>query len=298
MTLLRCATHTVRNVVEAAERYARWLDYTVVEEGAVSDDLAASWQAPASAGKPYVLMRPASGSDVLLRFVEGDPVPDYAPIRTYGWAAIEICVSDVEAVNRRMIEAPDFEVIGPPKPLDGFPTVKPMQVRGPDLETVYLTEIRVNGAEHGLPTPRSLVDRPFILVLACSDLEKSIAWVRDVLGFDMIDPVSIHYSMISLAFDLPAGEKVALVTAKYEGETFLELDQYPQAATPRPQVPGALPPGVSICTINVPDFSRLEGHWAVPPQVREGPLYNGAKVGLLRMPDGALLEVIEGGRVL
>jgi hypothetical protein len=55
---------------------------------------------------------------------------------------------------------------------------------------------------------------------------------------------------------------------------------------------------VSICTINVPDFARLEGHWAVRPEVREGPLYNGAKVGLLRMPDGALLEVIEGGRVL
>lgn len=298
MTLLRCATHTVSNVAEVAERYARWLDYSVVEQGVVSEDLAALWQAPASAGKAYVLMRPASGSDVFLRFVEGDAVPDYAPIRTYGWAAIEICVTDVEAVNERMLASPDFEVIGPPKPLDGFPTVKPMQVRGPDLETVYLTEIRVNGAEHGLPTPISLVDRPFILVLACSDLQASIDWVRDVLGFDMIDPVSIHYSMISLAFDLPEGEKVALVTAKYEGETFLELDQYPQAATARPQIEGALPPGVSICTINVPDFARLESHWAVRPEVREGALYNGAKVGLLRMPDGALLEVIEGGRVL
>lgn len=297
MTLLRCATHTVRDPVETAARYARWLDYTVVEDGIIGEDLAASWQAPASAGKRYVVMRPASGSDVFLRFVEGDPVPDYAPIRTYGWAAIEICVTDVEAVNQRML-ASEFEVIGPPKALDGFPTVKPMQVRGPDLETVYLTEIRVNGPEHGLPTPRSLVDRPFILVLACSDLTASIEWVREVLGLDMIDSVAIHYSMISLAFALPEGEKVELVTAKFGGETFLELDQYPQAATARPQVPGALPPGVAICTINFPDFTRLEGHWAVPPQVREGPLYGGARVGLLRMPDGALLEVIEGGRVL
>ncbi|MFS0851122.1 hypothetical protein AB3M93_16880 [Novosphingobium panipatense] len=104
--------------------------------------------------------------------------------------------------------------------------------------------------------------------------------------------------MISLAFDLAEGEKVALVTARYDGETFLELDQYPEGATPRPRIPGALPPGVSICTINVPDFARLDGHWAVQPEVRDGPLYNGAKVGLLRMPDGALLEVIEGGRVI
>jgi hypothetical protein len=297
MTLLRCATHTVADVAQVTERYARWLDYTVVEEGVVPDDLAALWQAPASAGRRYALMRPASGSDVFLRFVEGDPVVDYAPIRTHGWAAIEICVTDVEVVNERML-ASEFEVIGPPKPLDGFPTVKPMQVRGPDLETVYLTEITVNGPEHGLPTPRSLVDRPFILVLACSDLRASMAWIAEVFGFAMIDPVAIHYSMISLAFDLPPGEKVELVTVKFEGETFLELDQYPAGATARSQVPGALPPGVSICTINFPDFARLEGHWAVPPQVREGPLYAGARVGLLRMPDGALLEVIEGGRVL
>ncbi|MFS0851123.1 hypothetical protein AB3M93_16885 [Novosphingobium panipatense] len=189
MTLLRCATHTVRDVTETAERYMRWFDYSLVEQGLVGEDLAAVWQAPASAGRPYVLMRPASGSDVFLRFVEGDVVPGYVPIRTYGWAAIEICVTDVDAVNERMIASPDFDVIGPPKPLDGFPTVKPMQVRGPDLETVYLTEIRVNGPDHGLPTPRSLVDRPFILVLACSDLQASIGWVGDVLGLDMIEPV-------------------------------------------------------------------------------------------------------------
>jgi hypothetical protein len=44
-----------------------------------------------------------------------------------------------------------------------------------------------------------------------------------------------------------------------------------------------------------PDFARLEPHWASPPVERPGPLYAGRRTGVLRTPEGALLEVIEGG---
>ena len=294
MTLLKCATHIVADVDAAVERYARWLDYSVVEQGAVPSDLAAAWGAPASADRRYAILQPASGTPVFLRFIEGDRVDDYLPIRTYGWAAIEICVQDVEAVNERMLASGDFEVIGPPKPLDGFPNVKPMQVRGPDQETVYLTEIRVDDPSAGLPRPKSLIDRPFILVLACPDLEKTAAWMAEVLALEVSDPVAIRYSMISLAFDLPADDKHALVTAKWQGQVLLEADQYPEGTAERPCHPGALPPGVSIVSIVHPDLARLEGHWASPPVVREGPLYANARVGVLHTPEGALLEVIEG----
>ncbi|MBB5687690.1 VOC family protein [Sphingobium boeckii] len=294
MTLLKCATHIVGDVDAAVARYSQWLDYTVVEDGVIPADLAAAWNAPASAGRRYVLMQPSSGSPVFLRFIEGDDVPDYRPIRTYGWAAIEICVSDVEIVNERMIASKVFDVIGAPKPLDGFPNVKPMQVRGPDQETVYLTEIRVDDPSSGLPQVKSLVDRPFILVLACPDLRATAKWMADVLGLEVIDPVAIRYSMISLAFDLPAESKHELVTAKWQGQVFLEADQYPEGTTVRPAHPGALPPGVSIVSMVHPDLARLEGHWASPPVSRDGALYAGARVGLLKTPEGALLEVIEG----
>lgn len=294
MTLLKCATHVVADVPAAIERYETWMGYRLVEQGAVPADLAAAWQAPASAGKAYAVLQPASGEEVFLRFVEGDPVPDYLPIRSYGWAAIELCVSDVEAVNAKMLESP-FEVIGPPKELDGFATVKPMQVRGADLETVYLTEILQSGPDTGLPQPRSLVDRPFIMVLACPDLRKSAQWVKDVLGLPVIDPVAIRYSMITLSFGLAEDAKTELVTAKGGGQVFLELDQYPEGAGKRPCHLGALPPGVAITTMLHPDFARLEGHWASPPAVREGPLYGGRRTGVLLTPEGALLEMIEGG---
>lgn len=294
MTLLKCATHIVADVDAAVERYSRWLDYAVVEDMVVPADLAEAWGAPASAGRRAVVMQPASGSPIFLRFIEGDEVPDYLPIRTYGWAATEICVDDVEAVNARMIESKVFDVIGPPKPLDGFPNVKPMQVRGPDKETVYLTEIRVDDPSSGLPKPRSLIDRPFIMVLACPDLRATMAWMADVLGLEVIGPVAIRYSMISLAFSLPEESRHELVTIKWKGQVFLEADQYPEGATERPAHPGALPPGVSIVSMMHPDFARLEGHWACAPVVRQGPLYGGARVGVLRTPEGALLEVIEG----
>lgn len=296
MTLLKCATHVVADLDAAVARYERWMDYRSVEQGKVPTDLAQAWSAPASAGRRYAVMQPASGAEVFLRFVEGDPVLEYAPIRTYGWAAIELCVSDVDAVNARMLESP-FEVIGPPRPLDGFATIKPMQVRGDDLETVYLTQILQPGPETGLPEPKSLVDRPFIMVLACPDLRRTAQWVRDVLGLPMIDPVAIRYTMIEKAFGLPETSKTELTTARGGGQVFLELDQYPEAATERPRHDGALPPGVAITTMLYPDFDRLERHWASAPVVREGAVYAGRRTGVLMTPEGALLEIVEGGAI-
>jgi hypothetical protein len=231
---------------------------------------------------------------VFLRFIAGDPVPAYRPIRSFGWAAIEICVSDVEAVHARLRDSGLFEVIGPPKPLDGFPNVKPMQVRGPDQEIVYLTEIRVDDPTSGLPQPRSLIDRPFILVLASPNLGVTARWLADVLGLEVSAPVAIAYSMISLAFGLPEGARHALVTGSWQGQVFLEADQYPQGAVERPAHPAALPPGVAIVSMVHPDLDRLAGHWLSPPVVRAGAPYDGRRVGVVKTPEGALLEVIEG----
>lgn len=294
MTLLKCATHVVADIDAAVERYGRDFDYTVVEQGEIPLDLAESWNAPETAARRYAVMQPASQSPVFVRFVEGDAVAGYLPIRTYGWAATEICVQDVEKVNERMIASADFDVIGTPRPLDGFPNVKPMQVRGPDQEIVYLTEIRVDDPSSGLPQPQSLIDRPFIMVLASADLPATATWFADLLGLDVTDPISILYSMITLAFELPADEKHALVIARWQGQTFIEVDQYPDAAAERPCNPGALPPGVSIVSMVHPDLARLDGHWVSPPVVRGGALYAGSRVGVLRTPEGALLEVMEG----
>lgn len=293
MRLLRAATLTTPDPEATAARYSRWLDYSVVERGVVSNDLAASWNAPASEGRAYVVCRPASGAAVFIRFVAGEPHPDYAPLRTFGWAAIEICVEDTLATYARM-SAPDcpFEVIGPPRELDGMPMIFPMQVRGPDGEIVYLTQIRSDPPGMALPRAESAIDRLFILVLACSDLAASARWLQGALGVDVSPVMAITYTMLAQAFDLPLEVKHPIATATHQGDCFLELDQYPAAAVERPGHSGALKPGVALATFLHPDLSSVSG-WIAPPSVREGAVYEGRLVGTLSGPDETLIELVQ-----
>jgi catechol 2,3-dioxygenase-like lactoylglutathione lyase family enzyme len=291
MKLLRAATLTTPDVDAAADRYQRWLDYRVVETGTVAADLAASWGAPASAGRRFAVLQPASGAEVFIRFVEGDVPADYLPLRTFGWAAIEICVQDTLAVNMRMETSP-FEIIGPPKQLDGLPAIFPMQVRGPDGEIVYLTEIRADLPDYDLPRAGSLIDKLFILVLACSDMDASARWFRDTLGIQHGREMEIIYSMINNAFDLPADTRHRLATGIHERDCFLEFDQYPQGATARPGDPDALPPGVAMTTLLHPDIDAIPGEWVVAPTAGAGPVYGGRRAGVLRAPDGTRVEVV------
>ncbi len=291
MKLLRAATLTTQDVEASAERYVRWLDYSVVERGIVPADLAIAWGAPASMGRRYVVLQPASGAEVFVRFVEGDVPADYAPLRTYGWAAIEICVQDTLAVNERMERSP-FEIIGPPKQLDGLPAIFPMQVRGPDAEIVYLTQIRSDLPDYDLPRAASLIDKLFILVMACSDMGTSMRWFDETLGIKAGREMEIVYSMINKAFGLQDDAKHRLATGIHGRDCFLEFDQYPAAATVRPCETGALPPGIAMTSLFHPDFDAIRGDWIAPPTVREGALYGGRRSGVLRAPDEILVEVI------
>ena len=292
MRLLRAASITVKDPDATAARYRAFLDYEVVEDRETPADLAVSWGAPASAGARSVTMRPASGRDIFLRFIEGDPPSDYMPLRTFGWAAIEICVQDVLAVNARMRSSP-FEIIGPPRELDGLPSIFPMQVRGPDGEIVYLTQIRGDLPAYDLPRAQSQIDCLFILVLACSDMRASNAWFADVLKLSPGREMDITYTMLSQSFQTPPDQKFTISTLVHDRDVFLETDQYPPGAAQRPCRPGALPPGVAICTLIHPDLNAIRGDWITPPVRRDGAIYAGRRSGALRAPDGALVEVVE-----
>jgi len=291
MHLLRSATLTVADVARSAATYAEWLDYTVVEQGPLADDLAAAWGAPASAGRASAVMAPASGANIFIRFVEGDPVPDYQPLRTHGWAAIEICVEDVLAVNARMEKSP-FEIIGPPREIEGLDSIYPMQVKGPDGEIVYFTQIRSDLPAFRLPRAKSLIDHLFILVLACSDMRASIKWFEDTTNLSLGRTMEIKYTMLANAFGTPEDELHEICTIVHDKDVFLELDQYPPAATPRPGHAGALAPGVSIATLTTPDIDAVAGDWLTPPTPRQGAIYGGARTGVLRGLDGELVELV------
>ncbi|HEX8757292.1 MAG TPA: hypothetical protein VF745_13220 [Steroidobacteraceae bacterium] len=291
MKMLRSATLSVGDPDATAQRYVRWLDYRIVEEGRIEPDLAASWGASAMAGRRYLVLAPSSGAEVFLRLIASDTVPSYLPLRTYGWAAIEICVADVLAVDRRLRDSP-FEIIGPPRPLEGLPAIFPMQVRGPDREIVYLTQILDDLPMYDLPRAASPVDSIFIAVLACSDLDGSLAWFERALRLSLGRKMEIPYTMLADAFGLPTSDLHTIATLSHGRDVFLELDQYPRGATPRPARPGELPPGAGLVTLGHPEFHLLEGPWIETPQQRTGIIYGGKRTGTLRAPDGTLIELV------
>jgi len=290
MHLIRCATIGVESLDRAIENYAKWLDYAAVESGAVSTALAESWQAPACAGARFAVMQPASGAACYLRFVEQPAHPKYRPLQTFGWAAVELCVTDTDAVAARMANSP-FEIIGPPKALDGMDTIYPMQVRGPDGEIVYLTQIRQQSEGYRLQAARTLIDQIFILVLACRDLEVTGRWLETTLAWAKGATFEIDYTMINKSFDLTPGTKHPLATIRHGDDVFMEIDTYPGAATLRAGHKGWLPPGIAMASFIVPELPDAE--WLSAPTKCDGEIYKGARAGVLHGPDGALFEIME-----
>ena len=295
MHLIRAATLTVSSLADAND-YCEWLDYKIVEHGNIGTGLAESWEAPHTSALPYCVLQPASGEPVFIRMIEQPPHPDYRPLRSFGWAAIEICTQDTDIVCDRMKKSP-FEIIGPPKVLDGMPAIYPMQVKGRNHEVVYLTQIRDDMAEYDLPRAKSLIDRLFILVLACPDIEKEGRWLEKHMALSKGRTLAINYTMINQAFELPDGTQHELATLTHERDVFIEIDQYPKDAITRPSHKGFLPPCVAIGSFIHPDFSNLEDvnkdHWVSPPARRDGIIYQGKRAGVLRSPGGTLFEVIE-----
>jgi catechol 2,3-dioxygenase-like lactoylglutathione lyase family enzyme len=293
---LRAATLSVADIGRSRSLYRDWLDYEIVESGALEAALAESWGAPASAGRRYAVLQPRSGASIFLRLVEDEPHPDFEPLTTYGWAAIEICVEDVLEVNDRMLASP-FEIIGPPRELDGLPAIFPMQVKGPDGEIVYLTQIRDDLPSYDLPRATTLVDRMFIHVLACSDMRASLRFAEEQLGFGFGREMDIVYTMLANAFGMPHARTFTICTGIHGRDVFLEFDQMPPQATPRPCHKGRLPPGVALSTLILPDFVtriRKLGSWLIgEPAPHQGPIYAGKLSATLRGPDGTLFEVVE-----
>lgn len=293
MKLLRAATLTVADLARSQALYRDVFDYTLIEEGIVPEDLALSWDAPRSAGRPYAVMQPASGADIYIRFVEQPPVSAFKALRSYGWAAIEICVTDVLAAHERVQGTP-FEVIGPPREIEGLPAIYPMQVKGPDEEIVYLTQIRDDLPAYDLPRAGAPIDKLFILVMGCSDMKASNAWMEKHAGVAMGREMDIVYTMLAGAYGSPMEELHTISTMIHGRDVFLELDQYPPAATARPRHEGMLVPGCAVGTLWHPDFDSLPGPWITPPTRREGPIYQGKRAATIKDLDGTLIEIVEG----
>jgi catechol 2,3-dioxygenase-like lactoylglutathione lyase family enzyme len=293
MNPIRAATLAVRDLDTAVTRFRSVLDYREIERGIVDPALAHALDASAIKGARQAVLRPASGRTTDLRLIEA-PTSMEGPsvMASLGWTALEICVADVHAMHRRVVDGP-FAVVGAPNAIVGLPTIHPMQIQGTDGEVIFLTQILTDDPAAGLPVAQAPVDVLFIVVLACRDLTATAAWVTSQLGTPVADPVDIPYRTLSRAFGLPLDQRHRIATADNGGQIFLQLDQYPPTASVRARLPGGLARGVAMVTLLHPDLDIVPGPWRVSPTPRTGAVYEGRRAGVLEMPDNVLIELVE-----
>jgi catechol 2,3-dioxygenase-like lactoylglutathione lyase family enzyme len=280
-------TISVLNLGPVENAYREHLDYEVVERGAVPADLGEAWAAPGMIGRKYVLMKPESGANVFIRFVENDFVDDYEPMATNGWNATELLVTDPDALAAKLADSP-FAIIGPPKDLWEAPNApRAMQTLGPGNEVLYLTR---NG---DFPTD-TFVDRVFIMVLGGTSMEALGAFYRDKLGLEVGNPMPFPITVVSRAQNRPAETTYPLAIATVSQEFLLELDEYPADTPARTVLPGMLPPGTASVSFEIDgDLDDLELDWLADPREVDSFPYNGRDVGVVVGAAGEWIELVE-----
>jgi hypothetical protein len=279
-------TITVFNLGSVETAYQEHLQYDVVERGIVSEDLGAIWDAPAMAGHKYVLMQPASQAEVYIRFIENEPVDGYAPLTTHGWNSTELLVTDPDKLAQRLTNSP-FKIIGPPMDLWDAPNApRAMQTLGPGNEVLYLTR----NIDFDTHTP---VDRAFIMVLGGPSMTAMSDFYRQRLGLEVSPATPFAITVIAQAQGVAADTQYPLAVATISEDFLLELDQYPQAAGPRPVIPGHLPPGISMVSFEVEDIDALDVEWRATPRTIAAFPYDGRQVGVTQGAAGEWLELIE-----
>jgi len=242
---IACITVTAPNLAEVEAAYTGFLGHHVVGRGYIDTDLAKLWQAPAMAGKQYLLLSPAAGEECIFRFIETDADPDYVPFSTFGWNAAEIMVENVDAMAKQLEGSP-FQIVGEPQNLSFSDDIRAMQILGPGKELLYLTEFKKQIPGFDTPLARCPVDRVFIVILGGPSMTSLQSFFGTEFGVTGADPVESRVKGMSAAFGNSPEHKYQIAALPLAGQTLIEVDEMPAQATHRPHREGCLPAGISI----------------------------------------------------
>jgi catechol 2,3-dioxygenase-like lactoylglutathione lyase family enzyme len=280
-------TLTTPDLDAALTDYRDRLGLRLVEQGNISQARAAGWGCPPNAGGRYAVLTPTSGAPCFLRLVEQPTPADFKPTSTFGWAAFEITVQDVYNWPAKLAGS-GFDIIGPPKEIEGLPYFVAMQMLGRGREMIYLNEVRQNTPSSDLPKAASPVDHIFIVILACADREAALDWYRDRIGLDIGGSYTIEYTMINKAFGLADGTASTITMVQKGRLPIIEVDGYPAAATVRSGAPDRLPAGNAMVTLAVESLDALGLNLIAPPT-----LIDGKRTATVFGPAGERLELVE-----
>ena len=285
---IRIATIGAPDLKAVETQYGEWLGYAVVERGTIAKELAESWSAPKSAGRPFIVMQPESGTDVFIRAVEIDPVPGYKAMTTWGWNAIEIICDDPDAVYEKLLDSP-FTLLGKPKGLKNYPSIRATQFKGPAEDVLYFTAETGDRSNSLLPRPGAFIGRIFIMVVAGPDVNDLQNWYADTFNMARGTINNSPVDLINEAQGLPLGtERPLTILSMSEHGNILELDGYGENTGPRPHNEGQLPPGIAITSVMVESIDDLDIETITPPIS-----FGGGRIATVIGPAGELLELIE-----
>jgi catechol 2,3-dioxygenase-like lactoylglutathione lyase family enzyme len=290
---VKCGTILVPNFEASLADYRDLLGLQLVEIAAVSEDLAALWQAPALAGRRMAVLQPASKAACFVRLIGSTAVPGYLPARSLGWISLEISVDNIWSLHERLAGHPGFEVTGAPKLVDGFANFIPMQVTGRAGEMLYLNQVQHSMETLDLPHAAAMVDQIFITVLAAPDRQAAVDFYTSKIGFEAGATYEIIYSVINRAFGLPPESRHAMTMTRVGRLPCIEIDQYPEGTPARPTCPGELPPGVGMVTYMIRSLDAVTAEFIAPPRALSGAIYAGRRTATVLGPCGEYLELIE-----
>jgi len=291
---IEIATHCVPDLNACIPVYRDLLDYQLVDEGSLPESLATTWATPNMTGMPYVLLQPASGAEVYLRFIETGNAGGYWPPVTQGWIATEILTTDPDAVLEKL-QGTAFTHIGGPADLYPSPkSARALQMAGPAGELMYFTRILPGGSRFGLHGAKSFVDRPFIMVVGGLSMAEIHEFYGGVLGLwvSPVDPFRI--GQMSRVLGLPPMTAYPVSLARIPGRSFLiELEELPPYIKRRTVPEGQLPEGLAMVSFTSAPLSELNLDYRTAPRSIDMPPYNGRKVAVIEGPAGEWLELID-----
>ena len=283
-------TLAVPDLTAVERAYGDTLGYQIVDRGEISTAIAGVWDAPVVAGRPFLLMQPASGADVYFRFVESPPVPKYSALKTLGWNANELLVEDVDAMPERLKDS-GFEIVAMPRNISITDEIKAMQAYGPGGEMTYFTTVK--NQAFGLGQAESFVDRVFIVINGGRTMQSHLDFYGGTLGIEVSEPQPVRMTALNKIYGFGSEETHLLSTANIGGQFLIELDQYPEIATERPVLPGDIPPGISIVSFQVDDLDSIPVDFRTASANLRGYPYGDGRAGVIVGPNGEWLELIE-----
>lgn len=273
---IRAVTFTARDLAAAEAAWTRFMGYRLVGRGRFPASTAASWGTPGLAGRPYLILGPASGEPTYVRFVEQASADPRSLPRKTGWTNAEFTVQNTDELYARLKDSP-FRVVRPPRPIPTYSYLRAMHAIGPAGEQLNLTWITEHRPD--LAVAESFVGRCFIAVLGAPDFSAALAYYHDAFG--NTPSASRRLPMLELAvIPLRDGTKI-------------EVDNAAASAGARSSDPGELPFGLAMVTFAYDDIGGISDRLIGPPAAAALEPFAGKRAGVIRGPAGELMELVE-----